>query len=85
MFSRWIVTNITFARGNLHCRKTRILYGAQLVICGLYATFGSTVTARSEGTDAADRQTVLATPSASMCCVAQGGHQFECLLQYVTV
>jgi hypothetical protein len=24
MFSRWIVTNITSARGNLHCRKTRI-------------------------------------------------------------
>jgi hypothetical protein len=27
MFSRWIVTNITFARGTLHCRKTRILCG----------------------------------------------------------
>jgi hypothetical protein len=36
MFSRWIVTNITSARGTLHCRKTRILCGDQLVVCGLY-------------------------------------------------
>jgi hypothetical protein len=36
MFSRWIVTNITSARGTLHCRKTRIPCGDQLVICGLY-------------------------------------------------
>jgi hypothetical protein len=36
MFSRWIVTNITSARGTLHCRKTRIPCGDQLMICGLY-------------------------------------------------
>jgi hypothetical protein len=36
MFSRWIVTNITSARRTLHCRKTRIPCGDQLVICGLY-------------------------------------------------
>jgi hypothetical protein len=36
MFSRWIVTNITFVRGTLHCRKTRIPCGDQIVICGLY-------------------------------------------------
>jgi hypothetical protein len=36
MFSRWIVTNIISARGALHCRKTRIHFGDQLVICGLY-------------------------------------------------
>jgi hypothetical protein len=34
MFSRWIVTNITSARENLHYRKTRIPCGDQLVICG---------------------------------------------------
>jgi hypothetical protein len=33
---RWIVTNISFARGTLLCRKTRITYGNQLVISGLY-------------------------------------------------
>jgi hypothetical protein len=32
MFSRWIVTNITSARGTLHCRKTSIPCGDQLVI-----------------------------------------------------
>jgi hypothetical protein len=37
MFSRWIVTNITSARRTLHCRKTRIPCGDQLVICGLYS------------------------------------------------
>jgi hypothetical protein len=37
MFSRWIVTNITSARGTLHCHKTRIPWGNQLVICGLYS------------------------------------------------
>jgi hypothetical protein len=31
MFSRWIVMNITSARGTLHCRKTRIP-------CGQYST-----------------------------------------------
>jgi hypothetical protein len=36
MFSRWIVTNIISSRGTLHCRKTRIPFGDQLVICGLY-------------------------------------------------
>jgi hypothetical protein len=36
MFSRWIVTNITSARGTVHCRKTRISCGDRLVICGLY-------------------------------------------------
>jgi hypothetical protein len=36
MFSRWIVTNITSARGTVHCRKTHIPCGDQLVICGLY-------------------------------------------------
>jgi hypothetical protein len=36
MFSRCIVTNITYARGSLHCRKTRIPYGDQLGICGEY-------------------------------------------------
>jgi hypothetical protein len=35
MFSRWIVTNVTSARGTLHCRKTRIPCGNQLVICEL--------------------------------------------------
>jgi hypothetical protein len=33
MFSRWIVANINSARGTLHCRKTRIPCGDQLVIC----------------------------------------------------
>jgi hypothetical protein len=37
VFSRWIVTNITSARGTLHCRETRIPCGDQLVVCGLYA------------------------------------------------
>jgi hypothetical protein len=36
MFSRWIVTKITSARGTLHCRKTRIPYGDLLVIGRLY-------------------------------------------------
>jgi hypothetical protein len=36
MFSRRLVTNITFARGTVHCRKTRIPCGDQLVICGQY-------------------------------------------------
>jgi hypothetical protein len=36
MFSRWIVTNTTSARGTVHCRKKRIPCGDQLVICGLY-------------------------------------------------
>jgi hypothetical protein len=36
MFSCWIVTNITSARGTLHYRKTRIPCGDQLVTCGLY-------------------------------------------------
>jgi hypothetical protein len=36
MSSRWIVTAITYARGTLHCRKTRFPCGDQLVICGLY-------------------------------------------------
>jgi hypothetical protein len=31
MFSRCIVTNITSARGTLHCRKTRIFCRDQLV------------------------------------------------------
>jgi hypothetical protein len=35
MFSRWIVTNITFDRGTVHCRKNRIPCGDHLVICGL--------------------------------------------------
>jgi hypothetical protein len=35
MFSRCIISNITPARGTLHCRKTRIPCGNQLVICGL--------------------------------------------------
>jgi hypothetical protein len=34
MFSLWIITNITSARGTVRCRKTRIPYGDQLVICG---------------------------------------------------
>jgi hypothetical protein len=36
MFSRWIVTNITSTPGTLHCRKTRIPCGDQLLICGQY-------------------------------------------------
>jgi hypothetical protein len=36
MFSCWIVTNITSARGTLHCRKTRIPCGDQFDVCGLY-------------------------------------------------
>jgi hypothetical protein len=39
VFSCWLVTNVTSARGTLHCRKTRILCGDQLVICGLYTFF----------------------------------------------
>jgi hypothetical protein len=35
MFSRWIVRNITSARGTLHCLKTRVPSGDQLVVCGL--------------------------------------------------
>jgi hypothetical protein len=35
MFSRWTVTNITSARRTLHCLKTRIPFGDQLLICGL--------------------------------------------------
>jgi hypothetical protein len=38
MFLRCIVTNVTSARGTLHCRKTRIPCGDQLVICGQYHT-----------------------------------------------
>jgi hypothetical protein len=41
MFSRWIVTNITSARGTLHCRKTRIPCGVKLVICGQYGELES--------------------------------------------
>jgi hypothetical protein len=37
MFLRWIVTNITYTRGTLHCRKTRIPCGDQLVIWELYS------------------------------------------------
>jgi hypothetical protein len=37
MFSHWILTNITSTRGNLHCRKTRIPRGDQLVIGGEYS------------------------------------------------
>jgi hypothetical protein len=36
MFSRWIVMSITSARRTVHCRKTRILCGDQLLICGQY-------------------------------------------------
>jgi hypothetical protein len=36
MFSRWILTNITSARGTLRCHKTRIPCWDQLVICGPY-------------------------------------------------
>jgi hypothetical protein len=36
MFSRWIETNITSARGTLHCSKTRSPCVDLLVICGLY-------------------------------------------------
>jgi hypothetical protein len=43
MFSCWIVTNITSARGTVHCRKTRIPYGNQLVICGQYLAICSDV------------------------------------------
>jgi hypothetical protein len=39
MFSRWIVTNITSARGTLHCRKTRRPCGDQPVVCGLYMCY----------------------------------------------
>jgi hypothetical protein len=38
MFSRWIVTNITSARGTLHCRKTRIPCRDELLICGQYTS-----------------------------------------------
>jgi hypothetical protein len=37
MFSPRMVTNITSARGTVHCRKTRIPCGDQLMICGLYS------------------------------------------------
>jgi hypothetical protein len=40
MFSRWIVTNITSAGRTLHCRKTRIPCGDQIMICGLYYSMG---------------------------------------------
>jgi hypothetical protein len=36
MFSRWLVTNISSAHGTLHCRKTRVPCGDQLVVCGQY-------------------------------------------------
>jgi hypothetical protein len=36
MFSRWIVTNSTSARGTVHCRKTRIPCKDELVFCGQY-------------------------------------------------
>jgi hypothetical protein len=36
IFSRWIETNFTSARGTLHCHKTRIPCRDQLMICGLY-------------------------------------------------
>jgi hypothetical protein len=37
MFSHWIVTNITSARGTFHYHKTRIFcVYYQLVVCGLY-------------------------------------------------
>jgi hypothetical protein len=36
MFSRRIVTNITTARGTVHCHETRIPCGDQVMICGLY-------------------------------------------------
>jgi hypothetical protein len=39
IFYRWIATNITFARGTLHCSKTHIPCGDQLVICGLYLLY----------------------------------------------
>jgi hypothetical protein len=38
MFSCWIVTNITSARGTVHYRTTRIPCGDQLVICGQVVT-----------------------------------------------
>jgi hypothetical protein len=38
IFSRWIVTNITSARGTLDCRKTRIPCGDQPLFCGLYCS-----------------------------------------------
>jgi hypothetical protein len=38
MFSRCIVTDITSARGTLHCRKTRIPCGDQLMICGHFVS-----------------------------------------------
>jgi hypothetical protein len=38
MFSRWIVTNITSSHETLHCRKTRIPRGDQLVFCGQFYT-----------------------------------------------
>jgi hypothetical protein len=44
MFSRWIVTNITSARGTVHCRKTRIPCGDQPLIFGLYKNFNSKIT-----------------------------------------
>jgi hypothetical protein len=39
MFSRWLVTNITSASRTVHCRKTHISCGDQLVICGLYLSY----------------------------------------------
>jgi hypothetical protein len=36
MFSRWIVMHNASARRTLHCHKTRIPCGDQLVICALY-------------------------------------------------
>jgi hypothetical protein len=41
MFSRWIVTDITSARGTLHCRKTRVSCGDQLAICGLHSIYAT--------------------------------------------
>jgi hypothetical protein len=35
-FLLWIVTNITSARWTMHCCKTRIPCGDELVVCGLY-------------------------------------------------
>jgi hypothetical protein len=52
MFSRWIVTNITSARGTLHCRKTRIPCGDQLVNCGLYVSIIAGTLKQLTGTNA---------------------------------
>jgi hypothetical protein len=61
MFSRWIATNITYGRGTLHCRKTRIPCGDHCTILvhtddNVSTVYGSMISFGSEirGTQCSD-------------------------------